>query len=456
MKETAKEKELKHQARRKSIKEGIFAAAKSSFGDRFIQPFAIAINSSSSNVALLSSISGILGPLSQLFSSNFFENKPRKKIVLKTVLMEALMWIPFLIIALLFFKGLYIGVLPTLLLLAFSFYILFGNLAVPHWFSWMGDIVDKEYRGRWFSKRDLILGFVTVVLATASSFFLDYLKKSNLEMIGFSILFGLALTSRLISWTVFKKQYEPKLKFEKRDHFTFIEFLKKSHKNNFGKFTLFRTLFVFAGSIFASLLSVYLLRNLGFSYSVYMVITLSEVLFSLAIMNFWGRFADKFGNYKVMLICAFAIPFIPILWLLNPSPIYLVFVPALVSGIVWPGFRLATGNFVYDNISKEKRSLAVSYYNMMLGIGIFLGGLVSAVLIKFTEIIYLESIIFIFILSTVIRFLVVIWWIPKIKEVRKTKKLNTKDFEKNLIKGIKPTIIEEMHEISSIRNYLKD
>ena len=61
-------KELRHQARRHSIKEGIFASAKGSFGDYYIAPFAIAINASNSLVALLSSVSGFLGPLTQIFS----------------------------------------------------------------------------------------------------------------------------------------------------------------------------------------------------------------------------------------------------------------------------------------------------------------------------------------------------------------------------------------------------
>ena len=78
-------KKLKHKSRRLSIKEGMFAAASGSVGNTYISPFAIAINASNSLVALLSSISGLLGPLTQMFSSKLIEKYSRKKIILKFI-----------------------------------------------------------------------------------------------------------------------------------------------------------------------------------------------------------------------------------------------------------------------------------------------------------------------------------------------------------------------------------
>jgi len=449
-------KKLKHQARRHSIKEGVFASAKISFGDRFVHPFAIAINTSNPLVALLTSISGLLGPLSQLISAQKFEKFPRKKVILLTVLLESLMWIPFIAIAILFSKGIMSSFLPVLLLLSFSIYIIMANVSYPHWFSWMGDIVDKKYRGRWFSKRNLLTGIVSVILAILASLFLDYFKKIDLAMIGFVVLFSLALISRLTSWFIFKKQYEPKLKFEKENYFSFWSFLKKAPKNNFGKFTLFRASYAFAASISGAVLAIYLLRYLKFDYFTYIVVLISEIVFSLLLVGLWGKIADKYGNYKVLVITTLFLPITPILWILHPSPIYLILVPALVGGIVWGGFALAIGNFIYDNVGKQKRSLAISYYNMLWGIGVSAGAGVAALLIKYLPTWIFEPIILIFILSSIIRMVAVAWWIPKLKEVRKIKKLSSKRLEKTIIKEIKPTLIEEAHQISSLGHYLRE
>ena len=116
VKDSPKLKKLKHKARRISIKEGMFASAKTSFGDHYVSPFAIAINTSNPMIALLSAISGLLGPLSQIFGSKLIEKYSRKKIILKTVLIESLMWTPLVIIAFLFYKGIISTMLPLLLL----------------------------------------------------------------------------------------------------------------------------------------------------------------------------------------------------------------------------------------------------------------------------------------------------------------------------------------------------
>ncbi|MFC1682573.1 hypothetical protein ACFL0X_03065, partial [Nanoarchaeota archaeon] len=172
MKDSKKEVELKRVARRHSIKEGIFASARSSFGERYVAPFAIAINASNSMVAMLSSITGLLGPLSQTFGSKLIEKYSRKKIVLRSVFIESLMWLPFILVAILFYKGLVVNLLPLILLLSFSFLTIISNIGHPAWFSWMGDIVSEKYRGRWFSKRNLLISFVSIVLAVSAAFFI--------------------------------------------------------------------------------------------------------------------------------------------------------------------------------------------------------------------------------------------------------------------------------------------
>jgi len=456
-KDSLKIKKLKKRARWHSIKEGIFSRAKDSFGFNYISPFAIAINTSNSMIAMLSSINGLLGPLSQLFGSRFIEKYPRKKIVLRTVFFESLMWIPMIVIAYLYYKGIITTILPLLLLFFFAVYIILSNMGYPAWFSWIGDIVDEGYRGRWFSKRNLILGFISVVLTIGAAFFLDYFKKNNSIMQGFIILFSLAIIARLISWKIFRKQYEPKIKLKKGYYFSFWDFLIKARQNNFGKFTIFKAFLGFAASISSPLLVIYLLRYLEFNYVTYMIVILSGTLFSILMLGLWGKFADKYGNYRVLCITTVLIPTVPILWILNPSPIYLILVPSLISGISWAGFNLAAGNFIYDNVSPQKRGLAVSYNNMLYGIGIFLGAGLGAILIKYLTVSFIEPLFLIFIISGITRMIVVFISLPKLKEIRKTERFNSQRAFKNLILKQGPTTLsEEAHQVMSIKDYLSE
>lgn len=457
-KDSPKIRELKHHSRRLSIKEGIFASAKTSLGYNYISPLAIAINSSNAIVAMFTGIIGILGPTSQIFGSRLIEKYPRKKIVSKSVFLEALMWIPFIIIALLFYKNILTDILPLALLLIFSIYIVINSVNYPAWFSWIGDIVDDNYRGRWFAKRNLILGFASVIIGIASAFFLDYSKKINMTMIGFSILFSLALISRIISWRTLKKQYEPKIKLEKGYYFSFLDFLlNKTKNNNFKKFSIYRFFLNISCSISSTLFAIYLLRFLGFKYSIYMIIVFSGTIFSLIVLELWGKFSDRYGNYKILAISSILIPIIPLLWIINSSPLYLIFIPSMVSGITWAGFNLAAGNFIYDNVSAQKRSLAVSYHNMLAGIGTFIGAGIGAILIKFLTIQIVAPIIAIFIFGSLTRMIIVFLGIHHIREIKKTEKFKgTKTLKDLVFTEAKPTLIEEASQIIAIKKYLNE
>ena len=146
-----------------------------------------------------------------MFGSRLIEKFSRKKVFLKSALFESLAWIPMIAVAILYMINIIRGFLPILFCLFYSFYVIFLHLGSPAWFSWTGDIINDRYRGRWFSKRNLITGAVSVVLALGASFLLDSFKKANMAMVGFVLLFTLAFISRLIARNFYRKQYEPKL-----------------------------------------------------------------------------------------------------------------------------------------------------------------------------------------------------------------------------------------------------
>ncbi len=453
-KENRKLKELKHKTRRFSIKEGIFASIRNSLGDSYVAPFAIAINSSNSMIAMLSAITGLLGPISQWQSSRLLENHSRKKILINSVILSSIVWASLIIIAFLFYKGIWVSSLPLLLLIFFSIYILVANIAYPAWFSWMGDVVDEGYRGKWFSKRNYVLGIITLIFTILAAFFLDFFKKNNWIMIGFMILFSLALISRLICCYYFKKSYEPRLRIKKKSYFSFFQFIKKAPSNNFGKFSIFRALMEFAAHIATPLFAVYMLRNLGFNYITFMAVVLAHTLFGIFIIKWWGKFADKYGNYNVLKITAILLPIYPVLWLISGSPIFLILCPSLVKGVAIAGFNLAGGNFVYDSVKPEKRALAVSYYNLLTGIGIFLGAGLGAILVKTLTINFMDVLLFIFLISGFARLIVSLTMIPFIKEVRKTKKLDSRKAIESLFpRKIRFPILEGPHELFIRRKF---
>ena len=187
-----------------------------------------------------------------------------------------------------------------------------------------------------------------------------------------------------------------------------------------------------------------------------MVVIFSGTIFALMVIELWGKFADKYGSYRLIGVLSLLLPIVPFLWILNDNPFYLIFVPSLISGISWAGLHLAENNFIYDNVRPQKRGLAISYYNMFWGAGVFLGAMTGAILIKFLKLNWIEPIIAIFIISGILEMAVYFWGIPKMWERKHKSKLNSNFWKEFLFKQAKPTFHEEIHEIMSIRKYLRE
>lgn len=455
-KENLSIKELKHKTRRLSIKEGIFWTFRQAFGDHYIAPFAIAIGSSNPMVALINTMWN-MSFVTQIFGVKIINKFSKKKIITTSVLINSLGFLLMALIGFFYLKNIYTEILPLLILI--DLFIVLSSMGIGHpaWFSWMGDVVDQKYRGRWWAKRSTILTFMSITLTIIASFILESFKKNNLEIMGFILFFMIAFLTRAYCVRILNKHYEPKSKKRNQEKFKIKPLLKDLTKTNFGKFILFRGLFSISMGITTPLVAIYLLRNLGFNYPTYIIIAVAGMIFSIFTLNLWGKLADKYGNYRIIAMATMFVPLTPILWILSSSKIYLFLIPGIIGGISWYGFILASTNFVYDNNSKGKRAGAIAIMNLAIGIGAIIGGLISAGLLKFLNTSWIEPIILIFIIGAIARMIIVFFFIPKIKEIKHKQKFRGfKELEHMVIKELKPTLMEDAHEIASIKNYIND
>src|SRR5574344_2588735 len=133
--------------------------------------------------------------------------------------------------------------------------------------------------------------------------------------------------------------------------------------NNFGKFTLFISLFSLATAIASPFFSVYMLNDLKLSYFQWTIITFSSSFATLIFVPMWGKFSDKYGNVKTMKITGAIIPIIPLLWIFSmpllenygKSTLFLILCFfELFSGTIWAGFNLSASNFIYDAVIRQR------------------------------------------------------------------------------------------------------
>lgn len=137
-----------------SVKEASVASVTTGISDSYITPYALALNANNLHITFLSSFIGIIPPFSQLFGSRLIEKYSRNKVLFFFVFLQALMWLPILLLSFLFWKNIFVLYLPWILIIFYSIYAIFGAVGSPAWFSLLGDILPENQRGRYFAMRN--------------------------------------------------------------------------------------------------------------------------------------------------------------------------------------------------------------------------------------------------------------------------------------------------------------
>jgi MFS family permease len=165
---------------------------------------------------------------------------------------------------------------------------------------------------------------------------------------------------------------------------------------------------------------------LNFSYLTFVLLTSANAVANLAFQTFWGRRADRYGNVKIVKITSRLMPIVPIIWLFNSHPVYLAGAE-IYSGIVWSGFTLASTNFVYDASDSRNRSKHIAVFNAASGVAGCIGALVGGFLARYVPVFFNSNLQTLFLISGIMRGVVVFLLLRLILEVRSVPTTRTLD-----------------------------
>jgi MFS family permease len=146
------QKSLQH-----SLKDAGAYAVMIGIGETYLSAFALFLKASTPQMGLLASLPSLLASLVQLFSAWLGRRTgKRKAIVLIGATIQALAWMPLIILPMLFPDQ-----AVPLMIGCVVLYHCGAHLAAPQWSSLMGDIVPDRRRGRYFARRTSIDSIVT-------------------------------------------------------------------------------------------------------------------------------------------------------------------------------------------------------------------------------------------------------------------------------------------------------
>ncbi len=400
-----------------SVKDGAAAAAHGGVTNTYMSPFAIALGATNQQIGLLTSIANLLAPIFQLRAlKSLRKGISRKKIVLTWVLLQSLILIPILLIPFLFEENR----IPILIFLV-VIYTIISHYPGPTWASWIGDLVPSRARGEYFGKRNRIAGSIALVVTILAGVVLNQFTDDKV-FLGFALIFFAAVLFRLISLYYLYLKYEPEFVINGEEKFSLIKFVRKMRGTNFSRFVLYATFMTLAASISGPFFAVYMLKSLQFSYLTFSAVVSTGSIGSLLVMVHWGKVADKYGNVSILRITGFILPLLPILWIFAKGNLYFILAIQLIAGIVWSGFNLSVFNFINDSSTQQQRATFFTYFNILNGIGIFIGANLGGFLSNFSIPIFpgffASPFFTVFFISGILRFINSVIFLPKIKEVR--------------------------------------
>ena len=393
------DRSLKH-----SLKDAAAFATMTGVGETYLSAFALFLKATTPQIGLLASFPPLLASLAQLLSAWLGRlTGHRKRIVLAGAALQAFAWLPILLLPLLFPQH-----AVTLLIASVVLYYGGAHLGAPQWSSLMGDLVPSRRRGRFFSLRTRIVTITTFSALMLGGFLLHVAQQRDMTLYGFVTLFIVACIARLVS------VYHLSCMKDSGANVAALEipvgpgWWTRLRQSNAVRFSVFFALMQFSVAIASPFFTVYMLRDLQFSYLQFTLNTGAAIFAQFLTLAQWGRISD--------------------FW-------YLLFLQAL-SGFSWAGFSLAASNFIYDLIAPHRRATYLAVHNVLAAGGIFagalLGGYLGSVLPTDIELFgntysWISPLYGVFVVSTLVRAAIVLFLLPKLREVRNVRHISIPD-----------------------------
>jgi MFS family permease len=360
-------------ALRHSTRDAAAYSVMSGGAETYLSAFALYLRATAPQIALLATLPPLLGAFSQFLSAWLARLAGRRTpVIVAGAGLQAFVWLPMLVLPLWFPQQ---GI--TILLICVTVYQAMGNVISPLWTSVMGDLVPERKRGRFFGRRTRVATITAFVALVLAGVVLHLSKLAGYTFAGFTAVFVCGAIGRLVSAYHLARVGEPPQTTELPEPAITASWLQRLRHSHALRFSVYIVCLQGSVAVAGPFFAVYMLRDLHFSYLQFMANTGTAVLMQFFTLNTWGRISDVFGNRLILVATGALIPLLPLLWLVSDDFWYLIGLQVM-SGFVWAGFSLSSGNFLYDLVPSVKRTTYMTYHNVFTALGVFVGGMIGA------------------------------------------------------------------------------
>lgn len=359
-----------HRSMQHAVTEGALAGISAAMtGGVVLVGFALSLGANEFIIGLIAAIQSGANLL-QMRGYRLLETwRERKAMAVRFAAISRLIWIP--ICALVFLNVPWFT--PSriwLFLLLFTVSAGLGVTSAVAWVSWLVDLVPQGVRGRFFAQRNIATGAVGMLLGIAAGKFVDLWKEHSVapEPYAFVVLVMLGLIFGFWAVAVQKKMYDPPFP-KSQGESTFWESLKTPLNDpTFRRIFFFRIFYDVSLHSAGTFYSVYMLTQVGLSFTFVSALLTMTMLTNLLSLKFWGKMLDRYGNKPVLYICLIGKLLFAALWLLTTPETFLLYVIIHAFGVFDAGNNIAIPNLIYKIAPAERRANYITVDGTLVGI----------------------------------------------------------------------------------------
>ena len=243
-------------------------------------------------------------------------------------------------------------------------YFSIGSVTGCAFNSWIRDVIPEKVLGRFLAKRLAVAMGVAVGIGLLAAFGIDYVKDHDLNELGaYSVLFAVGAAAGLIGASYLAMIPEPTMAPPAHDNLFSV--LKQPFQDkNFRKLLIFLATWNFAVNFSAPFFAVYMLKRIGVSMSVVLILMILSQVMNVVSFRIWGRLADRFSHKSVLAVSGPIYLISVLLWPFTTMPDAHAFtVPLLVlihalAGLSLSGVTLCSGGIA---LKAAPRGTATAY-----------------------------------------------------------------------------------------------
>ena len=362
-----------------SVWEGALTGIMAVFtGGVVLTGFALALGASDFVIGLIAALQAGANLLQMSSYRAFEKSGKRKERAVGFAFATRFVWLPIGAVAFLQVEPL----AEYRIYLFLALFALAGILAVYStvpWLSWHVDLVPQSVRGRFFAQRNLAAGAVGVVLGVLAGRFIDLWKAHAVapERYGFAILIFIGTGFGLLAVRFINKMHHPPYTPSSRE-ISFWQSLKAPFRD-----TSFRQLFYFrifndiSLGMAGPFLGVYMLKQVGLSFTFVSVMAMIATLTNLFSLKLWGRMIDKFGSKPILYICLVGKSLFIFLWIFTAAETTWLFVALHLFGVFDAGNAVAIPNLLFKIAPEKKRANYIAVDGTAVGVAATISPLIG-------------------------------------------------------------------------------